>query len=82
MKATGDYITRRGRSSYIGLAEGPLVVVDSLKLPDAERDKLLHTVFIENKAGMAKMSVGHREVAENQLVLVAAGDSFKILSGM
>jgi hypothetical protein len=26
--------------------------------------------------------VWHREVAENQLVLVAAGDSFKILSGM
>ena len=26
--------------------------------------------------------VWHREVAENQLVLIAAGDSFKILSGM
>ena len=64
MKATGDYISRRGRSSYVGLAEGPLLVVDSLKLPDVERDKLLHTVFVENKAGMAKMSVGHREVAE------------------
>ena len=64
MKATGDYITRRGRSSYAGLAEGPLLVVDSLKLPDAERDKLLHSVFVENKAGLAKMSVGHRQVAE------------------
>jgi hypothetical protein len=64
MKATGDYITRRGRSSYAGLAEGPLLVVDSLKLPDAERDKLLHTVFVENKAGMAKMSAGHKQVAE------------------
>lgn len=64
MKATGDYITRRGRYSYTGLAEGPLLVVDSLKLPDAERDKLLHTVFVENKAGMAKMSAGHKQVAE------------------
>jgi len=64
LKATGDYITRRGRSSNAGLAEGPLLVIDSLKLPDAERDKLLQTVFVENKAGLAKMSVGHRQVAE------------------
>jgi hypothetical protein len=64
MLATGDYITRRGRSSYSGLAEGPLLVVDALKLPGAERDKLLHTVFIENRNGMAKMSVGHRQVAQ------------------
>jgi hypothetical protein len=64
MKATGDYITRRGRSSYTGLAEGPLLVIDSLKLPDAERDKLLHAVFVVNKNGMAKMSAGHKQVAE------------------
>jgi hypothetical protein len=64
MKATGDYITRRGRSANAGLAEGPLLVIDSLKLPNAERDKLMHTVFVENKAGLAKMSVGHRQVAE------------------
>jgi hypothetical protein len=64
MRATGDYITRRGRSSNAGLAEGPLLVVDALKLPEAERDKLLHTVFVENKSGMARMSVGHRQVAE------------------
>jgi hypothetical protein len=64
MKATGDYITRRGRSSYAGLAEGPLLVVDSMKLPDAARDKLLHTVFVENKAGLAKLSPGHKQVAE------------------
>jgi hypothetical protein len=64
MRATGDYITRRGRSSYSGLAEGPLLVIDALKLPDAERDKLLHAVFVENKSGMAKMSAGHKQVAE------------------
>jgi hypothetical protein len=64
MKATGDYITRRGHSAYVGLAEGPLLVIDAMKLSDAERDKLLHTVFVENKAGLAKLSVGHRQVAE------------------
>jgi hypothetical protein len=64
MRATGDYITRRGRSSYSGLAEGPLLVIDALKLPEAERDKLLKTVFVANKSGMAKMSIGHRQVAE------------------
>jgi hypothetical protein len=64
MLATGNYITKRSRSSYSGLAEGPLLVVDALGLPDAERDKLLHTVFIPNKQGLAKMSIGHRQVAE------------------
>ena len=39
-------------------------MIDSLKLPDGERDKLIGTVFAENKAGLAKMSVGHRKVAE------------------
>ena len=64
MKATGDYITRRGRSTYSGLAEGPLLVIDSLKLPDAERDKLLHAVFVANKGSLAKLSVGHKKLAE------------------
>ena len=63
LKATGDYIMRRGRHTNAGLAEGPLLVVDTLKLPSAERNKLLHAVFVENKAGLAKMSVGHRQVA-------------------
>ena len=39
-------------------------MINSSKLPDAERDKLLHAVFVENKAGLAKMSVGHKQVAE------------------
>jgi hypothetical protein len=64
MLATGNFITRRDRLANSGLAEGPLLVVDSLQLADAERDKLLHAVFVENKKGMAKMSVGHRKVAE------------------
>jgi hypothetical protein len=65
MRATGDYITRRGRSSYTGLAEGPLLVIDALKLPEAERDKLLHAVFVANQTGMAKLSAGHKTLAES-----------------
>jgi hypothetical protein len=64
MRATGDYISRRGRSSYTGLAEGPLMVVDAMKLPAAERDKVLHSVFVANPTGASKMSVGHRTVAQ------------------
>ncbi|HJU30407.1 MAG TPA: hypothetical protein VJ740_03100 [Hyphomicrobiaceae bacterium] len=65
MRATGDYITRRGRASNAGLAEGPLLVIDSMKLAAPERDKLLHAVFVENSSGMAKMSEGHRKVAQD-----------------
>jgi len=64
MRATGSYMSRRGRGSYSGLADGPLMVIDALKLPNADRDKLLHSVFVENRAGLAKLSVGHRKVAE------------------
>ena len=65
MKATGDYITRRGRSSYAGLAEGPLLVIDALKLPDTERDKLLHAVFAVNKGSVAKLSAGHKKLSQD-----------------
>jgi hypothetical protein len=63
MRVTGDYMSRRGRWSYSGLADGPLMVIDALKLPAEQRDKLIHSVFIENPAGLSKMSVGHRKVA-------------------
>lgn len=64
MKATGNYISRRSAASHAGLADGPLLVIDSLKLPDADRDALLHTVFVESPTKLATMSSGHREVAE------------------
>jgi hypothetical protein len=35
-----------------------------MKLPDDPRNKLLHSVFIENPAGLSKMSVGHRDLAK------------------
>lgn len=64
MKATGNYISRRSNSSQAGLADGPLLVIDSLKLPDAERDTLLSQVFVENPGKAANMSQGHREIAQ------------------
>lgn len=63
MKVTGDFVGRRWRSSYSGLADGPLIVIESMKLPEAEREKLIHSVFVEDPKGLAKMSVGHRKVA-------------------
>jgi hypothetical protein len=63
MRVTGDFVGRRWRSSYSGLADGPLIVVETMKLPSDERDKLLHSIFVENPAGLQRMSVGHRKVA-------------------
>jgi hypothetical protein len=64
MKATGNFISRRWRTSQAGLADGPLLVIDSLSLPAAKRDALLEQVFDENLSKSAKMSQGHREVAQ------------------
>ncbi len=65
MSATGDYITRRGRYSNAGLTEGPLLVVDSLKLPVEEKKKLLHAVFVDTPSGVAKLSAGHKTLAQS-----------------
>jgi hypothetical protein len=65
MSATGDYITRRGRHSYVGLTEGPLLVVDSLKLPAEEKKKLLHAVFVDAPDSLSKLSPGHKTLAQS-----------------
>jgi hypothetical protein len=64
MRATGSYVTRKSRNAYTGLADGPLLVVAALKLPDAERDKLLRSIFVANPKALARLSSGHRKVAE------------------
>jgi hypothetical protein len=64
MHATDTFVARKGHGSYIGLAEGPLMVVDAMKLPDAEREKLLHSVFVTKPGGLKRMSSGHRKVAQ------------------
>jgi hypothetical protein len=64
MRATGDYVSRKSRTSYTGLADGPLLVAAALKLPRAEHDKLLQSMFVANPEGMKKMSEGHRALAQ------------------
>jgi hypothetical protein len=64
MNATGDYIFSRKRSAYSGLADGPLLVIDSMKLPGDQETEKLKTVFVEDAAKLAKMSSGHRALAE------------------
>lgn len=64
LRVVGAYPVRRSNSSDIGLADGPLVVVQALDLPAAERDTLLGSIFVENAAKKGKMSVGHRKLAE------------------
>lgn len=64
LDAAGNSITSTGRSAEVGLADGPLTVIDGLKIPKDERMALLEQVFVENPAGLKKMSEGHRKVAE------------------
>jgi hypothetical protein len=64
MKATGNVLPTHGRNTYSGLADGPMLVVDKLELPDEQRRALVDSIFVENPAGLAKMSVGHRQVAQ------------------
>lgn len=64
MKATGNVIPLHGKNSYSGLADGPLLVIDQMQLPDDVRKPLIDSIFAENPAGLSKMSVGHRQVAE------------------
>lgn len=64
LTATGDYIASKRRSSHLGLAEGPLAVIDAMGIEGAERQKLIDSVFtVSNPAGLRKMSSGHRETA-------------------
>ena len=63
MEATGDFIFKHNSGSYSGLADGPLLVVDSMKLPVAERKRLLESVFTESPGRLAKLSAGHKTLA-------------------
>lgn len=64
LEATGNNIPGRGRWTKIGLADGPMTIIDGLKRPMSERRALLEAVFTENPEGLKKMSEGHRKVAE------------------
>lgn len=64
MHATGDYIFRKTKGSYSGLADGPLMVIDTMKLPEEQKSALVKGIFVNDPAKMSKMSAGHRDVAE------------------
>ena len=63
LEATGNSLTSGGRSAEIGLVDGPLTVINGLKIDKAARGELLQSVFVENAAAQSKMSEGHRKVA-------------------
>lgn len=62
MEATGNFLTKRNRNSQSGFADGPLMVIDTLKLPKAEQTALLKSIFVAGNT--AKLSAGHKKVAE------------------
>jgi hypothetical protein len=63
MMATGDFVVLHTPTSYAGLADGPLMVIDALKLPEPEHGRLLQSVFAQNANNLKKLSPGHRAVA-------------------
>lgn len=65
LNATGNYVFNRNRNGDAGLADGPLMVIESMNLPDAKRAELLKTVFVKNDKALAKLSPGHRKVADD-----------------
>lgn len=64
MEATGNYMQKKlSRSSYAGLVDGPMLVIDSLGLPPAEREAAMKSVFVVNH-DKTNMSDGHKTVAK------------------
>jgi len=64
LPATGTYMSTRTSRAKIGLAEGPLMVIDVMKMPEELRNKWVEDVFAENPRALARMSSGHQEVAK------------------
>jgi hypothetical protein len=65
MMATGDYMMTKGRNTHAGLADGPLMVIDSLNAQGPERQTLIDSVFkVSRPDGLRKMSSGHRATAQ------------------
>jgi hypothetical protein len=82
LDATGNNAVKESRTSVMGLADGPLTVIDGLKITNADRKPLLESVFVENPAEMSKMSEGHRKVAQTmQPKFVTLKDYYLGVSG-
>ena len=65
LRVTGSYMTRRGLGTNAGLADGPLMVLDSMKLSPADRDPMIAAIFKEDPAKVSRMSAGHRKLAQD-----------------
>lgn len=63
MKAAGNYVISKDRSTQTGLADGPLLAIESLGLKKAAREELLEDVFVEDTEKLSKLSRAHRELA-------------------
>lgn len=63
LNAVGSFPWRQSRGANVGLADGPLMVIDAMKLPTAERLRMINAVFTENPDRYKQMSVGHQTVA-------------------
>jgi hypothetical protein len=82
LEATGNNAVKESRTSVMGLADGPLTVIDSLKITNADKKPLLESVFVENPSEMSKMSEGHRKVAQTmQPKFVTLKDYYLGVSG-
>jgi hypothetical protein len=65
MLATGDYMSTRSRTAQVGLADGPLMVIDAMNVQGEPRQKLIDSVFaVSRPEGLRKMSSGHRDTAK------------------
>lgn len=80
MRATGDYMSKRSKSSYSGLVDGPLIAVDAMGLPQAEREATLKDVFVV-KTDKTNMSEGHKSVAAAMQSNVPKLEKYYIDSG-
>jgi len=64
LPATGTFMSTRTTRAKVGLGEGPLLVIDALKLPADKRDPLVDSIFVEDPKARARMSSGHQTVAK------------------
>jgi hypothetical protein len=65
LDATGNFVFNQSRSGDAGLADGPLLIINSMNLPEEERTKHLKAVFTTNDKALAKISTGHQKVAKD-----------------
>jgi hypothetical protein len=81
MEATGNYMQKKtSKSSYSGLVDGPMMVIDSLGLPAAEREAAMKSVFVVTNT-KTNMSEGHKSVAKAMQDNVPKLETYYIDSG-